>query len=211
MSPAVKDLLLQYRAPDGSERPVVPEAIVQSAVPVEENAGKNRYLGPADAVVERELESEGDSESDPDNDLSAVVLERPANQESAGALWSNALTNGQKLLGSIRAKDIDVGDAGLPGLTSAIQDPCNPEAQKAAAEEVQALVDSVSTLRKFHHSDVQKELEDFEVRDSSTTPRIVVGFSHAAKPLNTFDPEYWAWWFHGVGALRRLHGVGALR
>ena len=56
ISPAVKDLLLRYLAPDGSERPVVPEAFVQSAVPVEEDAGKNRYLGPADAVVERDRE-----------------------------------------------------------------------------------------------------------------------------------------------------------
>ena len=63
------------------------------------------------------------------------------------------------------------------------------EVQQSVEAEVKDLLSTVASLRKFHHSDVQKELEDFAVRDSSTTPRIVVGFSHASKPLNSFDPK----------------------
>ena len=54
MSPGVEDLFLRYRAPDGSERPIVPEAVVQGAVPVDEEVAKNRCLVPADAVVGKE-------------------------------------------------------------------------------------------------------------------------------------------------------------
>ena len=178
---ALEELLLRYRAPDGSEAPAVPEAVVQSAVPVDEQAQKNSYRGPADAVVEKELESGSESESD--TDLTAAVVEPPANQESAASLWSSALTNGQKLLGSVRAKDIASGEADVLRSATASADEDNPEAEQAAAEEVRALVSTVSDLRKFHHSEVQKELEEFSVRDSTTTPRIVVGFNHASTPI----------------------------
>ena len=152
-------------------------------------------LGPANAVVEKELESGRESESD--DDMSAAVIEPPADRESAASLWSVALTNGQKLLGSVRAKDIDVGGVDLPRPTdtAAVEEKPGDEQEQSVVEEVKAIVETASVLRKFHHSEIQKELEDFVVRDSSTTPRIVVGFDHARKPLNTFDPEYWNWCF----------------
>ena len=190
MSKSVQQLLIQYQAPDGSESAVVPEAIVQSALPIDDDVGKNRACGPVDAVLGSDTETSSGSDSEPD--LEAAIIEPPANQESAASLWASALTNGQKLLGGIRVKDFDFGSDDLFAPT--------PKAEagsddKSAEEAVTAVVHTASILGKFHHGDVQKELEDFRASDASTTPRIVAGFNHSKKPLNTFDPEYWAWCF----------------
>ena len=139
----LQDVLDLYRAPDGSESAFVPEAIVQSAVPADDDTGKNRQCGPADAVVDSDDEVSSDSDSD--LDLEAAVVEPPANQESAAALWSNALTNGQSFLGGITAKDLEKGAAGFPSVPPPASEG-NPDAQQWEQDQQLPLHQEQNTL-----------------------------------------------------------------
>ena len=51
LSPDIEALLLRYRALDGSEEAVVPDCLVQSAMPIPGAPEKKHQCGPADAVA----------------------------------------------------------------------------------------------------------------------------------------------------------------